>query len=326
MKVGITRTQLAGSLIDHLQAKSLFALLLITTLFPLKHWSQTTPVALPIKLVGKLPFVEATVNGITGHFLFDTGAEKLVLNSRYFNNADAIAVSTEIMGFDGEPIPSTLEWTESIRLGGLDLPNVNAMMLDLAPMEAVKKTPIHGIIGHDLIRGISWKMDLEGRVLTIGLASRYLTAGALGEPPADSFDLKFSGHLPYAFANLAGKRLRLALDTGSERNLLQSTVIPADQFSQRGKIKIAGLDKTATQLPAGYIPDFAIGLLLLDSLEVVLTDLQRMNHELRSRLDGILGNTFFIDHVFSIDYRRRKAYFWRKDLTLEVNELAVSLN
>jgi hypothetical protein len=166
-------------------------------------------------------------------------------------------------------------------------------------------------------------MDLEGRVLTIGLASRSHSVWTLGEPPTDSIDLKFSGHLPYVFVNLAGRRLRLALDSGSERNLLQSNAIPAHQFSQRGKIKIAGLDTTATRLPAGYVPDFTSGFLCLDSLEVVLTDLRRVNQELRSRLDGILGNAFFIDHVFSIDYRRRKAYFWRKDITLELNEVAL---
>ena len=312
MKVGITRTQLAGAAIARLQANSLLSSLFFVFFFFTRLWSNE-PIVLPIHLVGKLVFVEATVNGVKGHFLFDTGAENLMLNSQYFNSSKAVSLKSEVMGFDGQVLPTSVEWTESIQLGDLHLPNVYAVLLDLSAMEKIKNLPIHGIIGHALLKNTVWKLDFECKELTISKPDkRNKNEWSFSTPSTDSVDLLFAGHLPYLFVHINGKRLRMAFDTGSERNLLQIGAVHEQHFTQRGKIKIASMTSEASHLRVGFVPNFSIERLQADSLEVVLTDLWNFNQELCARLDGVLGNTFFMEGQIAIDYRRRKAYFWRR--------------
>jgi hypothetical protein len=312
MKVGITRTQLAGAVIACLQANRFLYLALFALLFVPKIWSKDALTVLPIKMAGRLVFVEANVNGTKGLFMFDTGAENLMLNSKYYETTNAISIQSEIMGFDGQAVYTSLVWTENILMGDLRLPNVRALLLDLSAMEKIKQMPIHGIIGHDLLKNTMWKLDFDRKELSLLFNTDPDPVWPFGAPPTDSIDLQFKGHLPYAYVNLGGKRLRMVLDTGSERNLLQTGAVHDQHFTQRGQIKVASLTSEASRLRAGYVPDFHIGMLQTDSLEVVLTDLRHLQQELNFRLDGILGNTFFKDSQLAIDFRRRKAYFWRR--------------
>ncbi|MCC6727269.1 MAG: clan AA aspartic protease [Saprospiraceae bacterium] len=312
MKVGNTRIRLAGAAIVRLQVNRLFKVALFVLLFLSKLWSQNTMATLPIHLVGKLVFIEAKVNGIKGHFLFDTGAPSLILNNKYYKEELLAVAESELMGFNGQTMTSASAWTDKIEIAGIKLPNVSASLLDLSMMENIKKIPIHGIIGYEVLKNTIWKLDFECRELTIAnakTAAHVLWSGS--PPPTDSIDLQFSDHLPFAFVNLADKRLRMAFDTGSERNHLQDGTLPAAHFQQRGSIKIASLTAEARQYKAGFAPGFSIGNLAADSLEIILSDLTELNQTIKTRLDGILGTVFMIDFQIAIDYRRRKAYFWR---------------
>ena len=74
---------------------------------------------------------------------------------------------------------------------------------------------------------------------------------------------------------------------------------------------MVGLSDQQSQLKVGFIPDFELGALLADSLEVILTDLSLVNDELPNRLDGILGVAFMQQYKIAFNFERRKVYFWR---------------
>lgn len=309
MKVGNTRIRLAGAAFAHLRAIKYLTFFITSILLAINSWANSpVPIALPFQLIGKSVFISATVNGKTGHYLFDTGAPDLILNSQYFQDESAAYIAADVMGFNGEAMSTKYQWTQAISIGNRSFKNHYALLLDLSAMERLKHIRIDGIIGYEVIKGMAWQLDFDCHELLLMPA----IAQHKNTPPTDSIEIDFSGHIPYIIVKLGGKRLRMGIDTGSERNLLQVNAIKDGSFHQRGKIRLAGLTSDEQHLKVGFVSGFTIGGLQTDSLEVVLADLRQISDELPTRLDGILGISFLKDHQIAINYQRRKAYFWRK--------------
>jgi hypothetical protein len=58
----------------------------------------------------------------------------------------------------------------------------------------------------------------------------------------------------------------------------------------------------------------AIGNWKIESLEMALTDMSRINSQLAVRLHGILGIAFLRRQKMAINFRERKLYFWRQGM------------
>jgi Aspartyl protease len=317
MKVGNNRIQLAWAYIAHLRANNYFSFLITCQLLAINLWGINpkigTPIHLPIHFVGKSVFVEATVNSKTGYYLFDSGAPNLILNSQYFQDDDAMFIESDLLGFNGEALTTKSLWTQDFSLGGISLENNYALLLDLSTMERIKHIRIDGIIGYEVIKNMVWKIDFDRKELQMmPSVAKHPISWPCNLPPTDSVDLYFSGHIPYIIINLSGKRLRMGIDTGSERNLLQDKLIKPASFQQRGLLKLAGLTAEVQRLRVGFVSDFSMGNLQADSLEVVLADLRQVSDELPTRLDGLLGISFLKDHHIAINYQQGKLYFWRQ--------------
>ncbi len=323
MKVGNNRIRLAWASIAHLRANKYLVFLIVCLLLALNLWGNNpaigTPIILPIHLVGKSVFVEATVNGKTGYYLFDSGAPNLILNSQYFQNDDALLIETGLMGFNGEALTTKSLWVKAFSLGGISFESNYALLIDLSPMERIKHIRIDGIIGYEVIKYMVWKLDFDRKELQLMPSIAQHTSS----PPTDSIDLYFSGHIPYIKVNLSGKRLRLGIDTGAERNLLQDKLLDSACFRQRGLLRMAGLTADEQRLRVGFVSNFSAGNLQADSLEVALADLRQFNAELPTRLDGLLGISFLKGHHIAISYQQSKLYFWRQPT--ENNFVAVEI-
>jgi Aspartyl protease len=314
MKVGNNCIQLAWAYIAYLRANKYLSFFIIGFLSVMNSWGNNPPsITLPFHLVGKSVFVEATVNSKTGYYLFDSGAPNLILNSQYFQDDEGLFIEADLLGFNGEALAAKSLWTQGFSLGGISLKNQYAVLLDLSAMEQIKHIRIDGIIGYEVIKNMVWKLDFDRKELQlVPSIAQHPISGPCELSPTDSVDLYFSGHIPYIMVNISGKRLRMGIDTGSERNLLQDKAIKDEFFQQRGKIRLAGLTSDEQHLRVGFVPDFSMGELQADSLEVVLADLRKVNDELPTRLDGLLGISYLKGHPIAINYQRRKAYFWRQ--------------
>lgn len=311
MKAGNVTTQLAGLRIASSQANR-FLLYLLTWLLPhtAAYSTKLDPLAqtaVPFKMLGNSIFVDGTLNSVSGWYLFDIGSPFVILNSAYFDSFSTNHSSGSLKSVHGEILNAHPVWLDNGRIGKLTLLPSNAFLLDLTAMERIKKIPIKGIIGYDAIRDMEIRFDFDCQDLIF-------SRGTTSDPtamPTDSLEFKMSGHIPYIQVQLAGKSYKMGIDSGSEFNLFHKNSIKEQLFRQNGYLRLAGLTEHTARHPIGFIQGFEIADFTPDSLEVILVDLNKVANDLPTRLHGLLGVSFLKQHNISINYQRKKLYFWR---------------
>lgn len=310
MKVGITRTQLAWKAFAFAQAfpKNLF----FTVMLWAMSWTldaADSPITVPFKLVGHTMLIEAAINGQTGTFLFDTGASDLMLNSAYFTATDE---RSEVVGLYGEVLNVHHLVVYEIEINGTNIGKDLALVMDLSALERVKKLPIAGIIGYSVLKDYELQFDFEAQQIMLlklkkngrsTLEGPYVTANAL--------DFKMNGHIPYLEMRLGNKLVRMGIDSGSERNILQPEMLDMNHFEALGQLKLAGLSPQGRRQTKGYVHDVSVGTLQVEKMEVVLTDMQSVSSELPLQLHGLIGIQFLKDYKVAINYQLRKIYLWQ---------------
>ena len=190
--------------------------------------------------------------------------------------------------------------------------------------EKIKKQPIAGILGYTIFKDYGLHIDFNCQQISLFLLKMNRKYSLpIADAPTDSFDFKMSGHIPYLSIKLGEKSLKMGIDFGSERNVLQSEIVDLQRFEVKGNLLLAGLSNQAQRQPIGVLSGFAIGNLEVEALEVVLTDFGLASAELPVRLDGILGVAFFKQFKVAINYQQKKIYFWRQTEVKDAAQFAV---
>ena len=120
-------------------------LFLLLPFFPLKITAATTPI--PFQLAGNMIVVEASLDGIYGNFIIDTGSPDVVLNSAYFKGFPDAFNNTEVTDIHGQVRTVLLYDIREFTIKDIRLPNARALVLDLKVLEALRGLPLLGIIG-----------------------------------------------------------------------------------------------------------------------------------------------------------------------------------
>lgn len=308
MKVGYTR--LAGRAFAFAQAFFKTFFITLNLMAPSQSLlAADTPITVPFIFVGNTIFVEASINGQSGTFLFDTGASDLILNSKYFSGKEE---HSEIVGLYGEVLTVQHLVAQQIEMAGFNIAKDIALVLDLGALEQIKKLPIAGIIGYSILKDFELQFDFKNQEILLFKLKRNGTGGPVAPyATANAFDFKMSGHIPYLEMRVGDKLVRMGIDSGSERNILQPEMLDTQAFESAGTLRLAGISPTGKRQEKGYIHDVNLSGLPLDKLEVVLTDMDAVSSELPIELHGILGVQFMKDYKVAINYQLRKIYLWQ---------------
>jgi hypothetical protein len=307
MKAGYTNTQLAGKAFAYMQAYLSFIFYITTALaLPLSTLAAGNPIVVPFVMAGNAIFIEANINGQSGVFLFDTGASDLILNSAYFEGETD---HSEVIGLYGNPLKTQYYLAKNIEIGGTYISKDIALVLDLSNLEKAKNMCIAGIIGYSILKDFELHFDFTTQqILLFGLRKNEKSPAWVN---ADhSFDFKMSGHIPYLEIKLGGQMLRMGIDSGSERNILQPERLGLQSFEPTGVLRLTGLSSQTMHQVKGQVSGFCLGHLQVDKLEVILADLATVSSELPVRLDGVLGVQFLKNYKVAINFRLRKIYLW----------------
>lgn len=116
--------------------------------------------------------VEATVNGRPGHFVLDTGANLSVLDAAHvqdFGLSGDTAAPGAAIGLGGTMKARQLS-VDSLAIGPVAIRQRSMAVADLSQLTDVLRpfaggTPIHGIIGHDVMEEHRAVIDVAGPVL-----------------------------------------------------------------------------------------------------------------------------------------------------------------
>ncbi len=136
-------------------------------------WTFANPNPFPIDARGNFILVPATVNGVRGTFLLDTGASMILLTSDFAKRANVHrAAGGEIYGIGGAASAET-DLIDSLVVGGNTLSHVIAMSSALGNDYrgllggAYNNEHVDGLLGYDLLGGAFVRVNVGASTMTI---------------------------------------------------------------------------------------------------------------------------------------------------------------
>jgi predicted aspartyl protease len=263
--------------------------------------------AVPFEQRSGLIFVQASVDGVEGTYVVDTGSQWVLLD---------LDLASEL----GYPTGAASEVGE-LELGGIRFAGVRAVPYDLAPIEATLGVELDGFIGASLLRYFTTVVDTQGLTLTLLDGEDEAAAGLVDvervEPAAMSagFAVHEDLGLALAEARFDGAAAQVAIDTGASATALfrsfYETLDPGDRPVLSG---VAGLSASGGfTLDVTRFCGVELGDALASDVHVGVIDDEALG-EVRSLLPdlaGLLGHTFLREFLTVLDYPGRAARFYR---------------
>lgn len=190
-------------------------------------WSFANAQPFPIKVTYDRFYVDASINGVPGRFILDTGSSSIYLTQRFASKVklNTLWSSTRTGGAIGDDaIKSDIVKLYSVTIGGNTLSNVMAE-LNRSDFEGDKDAP-DGLIGFDLFGGAVVTLDTAASTMTIRDPSTDVDVSQ-GVPLL----VDLSGGVPVVPMKLNGSiDVRAILDSGSPEHVLFSSEL----ISQHG--------------------------------------------------------------------------------------------
>lgn len=249
----------------------------------------------PFVLVNNLPVVQATVDGHTGNFILDTGAEVTLLNQHYF--AGGVPISPTGAGATG-----TLTRTASYRAGSfvwqnLRLTDITLTTTDLTHLGAA---PLLGLLGADLLSQYAITLDYPHRLATLQTA-----AAPPLPPPLATLPFTRRGHLPVLAVTIAGQSYNVTLDSGASVNMLAESLLPAlkDELSNPFTTSLGGASAQQRAVTGGTLRLATLTpRLLLRDMVTIFTTIGPLARSQPTPVVGILGYEFLRQYRVTINY------------------------
>lgn len=267
---------------------------------------------IPFDLIGKLIAVEAVINGKNGRFIIDTGAETLVLNSRYFSglkNKEEVAKN-----FAGSNIKIgnrlvRFSWDGEVEQKML------AAIADLKLLEKQLGLKLMGYIGYEALKEYELIFDFQNKeigLFALDQRGRRKSSSTLHARATKVFDIKPNGFMPYLHINLGACKLKLGLDSGAALNLFKPEVSKKlkNRFTAEEIRSVLGFDGREIKMSSQWLKGFELNGLNWPAMRCLIVDLKHINDNLRADLDGILGFDFLSRYKIGFNYKKNELYVW----------------
>jgi Aspartyl protease len=274
---------------------------------------------IPFSRAGNLILIRVKADSIEGNFILDTGAPGLVLNLTYFRDYPATSdIHEEQSGITGGVSSVKKTQVGKLSFDCVSSTAVTADLVNLGHIENVRGVRIFGLIGLSVLRQFEMIIDYENSLLylyripkknAVAFKSYLLKdASAYNTVPIEIWNNKIVTR-----TTMAGKKLRLIIDTGAESNMLDSR-LPNKIFENveiLRRIKLTGAGDKKVEALYGNLSNLIIGDQNTGSLPVIITNLEKTCLADNSCIDGILGFDFLSLHKIGFNFVTNKMFIWK---------------
>jgi len=281
---------------------------------PEKNKPTADYAALPYLTHERLILVQATVEGLEGFLILDTGAPGLVLNRHYFDRSPGgnFGGGYGVNGY----VEDVTTRRVSMEIATLYWREVPAQVYDLQHLKIAPALRILGLMGAAVLQEFEIVFDRPGRLLHFYRLDRRgdpRLSGPAREQPAVVLPYRLKGHLPVLDVQVGEHRLAMGLDSGAGISLLNRS--REEALSPRcqavGAIRLTGMGKSKLRSMVVHLRGIMVGPLALSPLRIAFIDLMHLNTQLPGPwLDGMLGFDFIYQRKTAINFRKRALYLW----------------
>lgn len=267
---------------------------------------KTDSVIIPLKRAGRLFLIEATVDGESGNFVFDSGANGLVLNSTYFRGhvkwgGKASSGVTGSVGIVDQVTVERLEFSD-LKYSGLV-----ADLANLGHIENRRGVKILGLLGFSLLRSMEIVFDpvnSELKLFRIDKSGKRVNAKSMRFRSEYVAKIEGSSNVLFLKGNIKERILNFCIDTGAETNALSSDlnkkVMSTITITRRAVLK--GVGGSNSEVLFGRMNEFSVGPRKFSGMETVITNLDALSEAYGTHIDGMLGFSFLEHGVFCINF------------------------
>ncbi len=267
-----------------------------------------TAQSIPFHRVGKLLLIKGAIQGVTGYFIFDTGAPGLVLNNQHFKNF-SIDPTRQVTGVNGQIHNARILYVKSLKFGAVAFKKQRADVINLSHIEKKRNVKILGLLGVNLFRGVELEIDMHKQVLKIfktDKEGKRLYANA-PKHPADliSMPFKYRGSLIELQAEIYDQPYKIAFDTGSEALLLDKKLVARDNIQTRliSTKDLLSTDGSKSDVEVRQLDEIKIGLNLNKITTLVMDFKNLRSHGLN--VDGLIGYDLMASGIVTINFKNR---------------------
>ena len=268
---------------------------------------------MPFELIGNLIVVKAIVNEKEGNFVIDTGADMMILHSRFFTESySAMEANSVSINDQTEEIKIT---HVSLNWNGIKRKNEVAKVLDLGLIEKSKGIDILGFIGYPILKDFEVLFDYQGKTLTLFRLNRKgnrLDKIYLTEAPTHLVELEMAYHFPYITMYNGDEPIHLLLDSGAEMNILspQAEEKLLKSLVYQNTRHLIGFGQARIPCKEYLVKNFNIQDIELHPMKTLIQNMEGFNEALDISLDGFVGYEFFFQHKTSINFKRKEMRIW----------------
>ena len=281
--------------------------------------SDSLSCIIPFNRVGNLIVVQAQVDTTRGNFILDTGAPYLILNITYFRDyPTTVTHDEEQTSVAGRSAGASKTSIGELTFGTMQLPRLNADLVNLGNIENAKGIKVLGLLGLDLFKQCEMIIDFEKSLIYLHRIGKKESSSYKHEMLADTSQYRA---YPIDLANgrvttttvVAGKKLKLVIDCAAEANIIDSRLPDKifETISITRRVKVSGAGDKKVDALYGNLASMKMGTQEVSNLPVVILNLEYTCFSDDICVNGVLGFDFLSQHKIGFNFVKRKMYIWK---------------
>lgn len=245
----------------------------------------TSPHIIKFQLIDGLIIIRASVNGVEGNYIYDTGSSHVILNQK-------CAEADQLLSAVGRELKAKAVDFIALNLGGRRIESQRALVSDLTFVELMINVPLAGLIGTDLLEQQSVMIDFNLGEISFFERNQ---SPSFKSSSADAFV-----SLPYEIVEenlvvveieFGGVKRKLAFDTGATHSVIHSEKPENQITSESTHVKMKNV--RVAQLPYRHL------------------DLSNFDAIANKSIEGILAAQSLNANRIIIDRERQRIHlFW----------------
>ena len=256
----------------------------------------------PFKLVKGLIIVEAEFNSQTGNFIFDTGAEDLLLDLEYTSGE-----KVEFSSLNGTITTFRTE-VENVTVGAMKKKKVDAYITNLTAIESFLGMEIDGILGCSFFIPNSVIIDFHKGQLRI--SEKEIVDDNMWQ--FDRVDFKFSSGITTVQVKINEVPYTFCLDSGATSHFVDDKVVSnhPQLFNPTGETVDIVTASTFTE-PVNKVSasSFILGTKEHESAIFCPKDFTDFNRNTDKEISGIISLTKLSKRYLAIDLKNNRIYY-----------------
>lgn len=275
-------------------------------------------IEIPFKQVGNLISVEVSINNQNKTFLVDSGAPRVIINSKYYKSSYGNrSIASPSQGVNGAITNLDIVKIDEINFNGIKLKNQDVLASDISHLEEDLNVEIHGLIGYDILSNYDILFNYESKTLTLIKPTSFLKFknNYFKNYSEEKVAIKLSQHIPIISVIIGKNQYDFGVDSGAETNLIDEKYYKKVKkyLSNESSDSLIGAENKEKIVKTASLTELVIGgSISFNNTNTVFSDISHLNQAYQLSIAGILGYEILSKYPTLLSYSRKEIIFFKE--------------